>query len=1019
MLRAVRSAAMSDMPKLCWIFICACLFLAVGDAGWAASSARPQNNTRYTIDVWENDDGLPQNSIISMTQTRDGYLWLGTVNGLVRFDGMRFAVFNEDNAPGLGSSPIVKLFEDSRGGLWIGTELEGVVLAKDGKVTRLGIGRGSREGRLTAICEDSAGAIWLCTADGQLWRYREGVMNTFLTASGHPGGYGSVVADIAGRLWVGSDKGILLVNPEADFSGGELTVERTLVAAAPDFMIASRGGGFWSFSRGSIERWSAEGVGQSLGSFALGSSRLTSACEDHEGNLLVGTLGQGVAVFERSGRHSLISTNEGLSGSLVLSLQMDSENTLWVGTDGSGLNRLKRRTMRVVEQSRGLTVRSVSADAQGGVWMSFNALSLSADGAGYFKDGSYGGFGRDRGLLFSTVSSVLVDRRQRVWAGTQGGLFQLGQSNFNWIGRGEIIPPVIMAMHEDRQGQLWLGTRSGLVRWEAGAPVILTTRDGLSGEEVSAIADDQDGTLWIGTRGRGLNRLRDGRITALHKTDGLPGEDISSLYVDGEGALWVGTSGGLGRFKNGRWTSFSTRDGLVSNTIGYVIEDDKGYLWIGSNAGLMRVKKKELEDFAEGRATNLSFRSFGKPDGMPTRECTLGYQPGSCRTSDGRLWFPTSKGLVYVNPAEIALNTNPPPVVIESVLIDGKPQMAEGIRSLVPPTLSLSPRQERLEIEYTSLNLSSPDRARFRYRMEGHESAWIEADDVRVARYSKLPPGEYRFQVIAANEDGVWNETGSSLAFIVQPPFWRTWWFLGVVFASILGMVAGVVHYVSTQKLQRQLADLRQQEALEKERSRIARDIHDQLGANLTQVSLLGELVESDKDQPEEVSLHAKQISQAALETSRALDEIVWTVNPQNDTLDGLVNYICKYAQEYLAVAGLRYRLEVPPQLPDVSITPELRHNAFLVSKEAVTNVVRHAQATSVWIRLKLEPRQFTLEIQDDGKGPAGKDEKRAQSRNGLRNMSKRMEDVGGSFEIGPAPERGTLVRLTAPFGKR
>jgi signal transduction histidine kinase len=456
----------------------------------------------------------------------------------------------------------------------------------------------------------------------------------------------------------------------------------------------------------------------------------------------------------------------------------------------------------------------------------------------------------------------------------------------------------------------------------------------------------------------------------------------------------------------------------VSNNIGCVIEDGAGFLWIGSNAGLMRVAKKSLAELAVGGRALLNVRSFGRPDGLPTRECTLGSQPGAARGRDGRLWFPTTKGLVSVDPSKILKNTNPPPVSIESVLVDGDEQGLGAIRARLPATLTLTPRREHLEIAFTSLNLSSPERARFRYRLEGHEKEWVEAGDSRVVHYSKLPPGEYRFQVIASNEDGVWNERGMSLAIIVEPPFWRTWWFLGVVFASVIGMVAGVVHYVSTQKLQRQLADLRQQEALEKERSRIARDIHDQLGANLTQVSLLGELIEGDKEQPAEVSAHAKQIQATALETSRALDQIVWTVNPENDTLDGLVNYVCKYAQEYLAVAGLRYRLEVPADLPNTPITPEIRHNIFLAAKEAITNVVRHAQASSAWVRLKLEPDRFTIEIQDDGKGPAGMSEKRAQSRNGLRNMGRRLEDVGGKFEIGPAPERGTLVRLVAPLGK-
>jgi signal transduction histidine kinase len=241
-----------------------------------------------------------------------------------------------------------------------------------------------------------------------------------------------------------------------------------------------------------------------------------------------------------------------------------------------------------------------------------------------------------------------------------------------------------------------------------------------------------------------------------------------------------------------------------------------------------------------------------------------------------------------------------------------------------------------------------------------------------------------------------------------------TWWFLTLVGLALIGAIALTVHYFSTQKLQRQLAVLKQQEALELERARIARDLHDQLGANLTQVALLGELAESDKDLPAEVEDHAKQISQTARETTKALDEIVWAVNPSNDTLDSLITYLCKYAQEYFEMAKLRYRIDVPTQLPKVTLPPEVRHNVFLAAKEAIHNVVKHAQASSVWIRLKLEAERFTLEVEDDGRGLAGLETK--SGRNGLRNMQKRMEDIGGSFAIGPARERGAIARLTGPI---
>jgi signal transduction histidine kinase len=271
--------------------------------------------------------------------------------------------------------------------------------------------------------------------------------------------------------------------------------------------------------------------------------------------------------------------------------------------------------------------------------------------------------------------------------------------------------------------------------------------------------------------------------------------------------------------------------------------------------------------------------------------------------------------------------------------------------------------------------------------------------------------------VWAGNEDGVWDERGRVLEITVQPRFWQTRTFFAGVIGLILAAVAGVVRFLSTQKLKREVALFKHQEALEKERSRIARDLHDQLGANLTQVALLGEMARADRDLPDEVDSHAEQILQTARETTRALDEIVWAVNPANDTLEGLVNYAVKYAQDYLALAGLRYRADVPAQLPAVALPPEVRHNVFLAFKESVNNVVKHAQASEVWIRLQLSPAAFTFEIADNGRGLAHLDPQRAKTRNGLRNMHKRLEDIRGEFSMTPGAAGGTTVRLRAPLG--
>jgi len=1001
------------MPKHRWIpaFLWLCFLVHCPRVPAADPS---QAGGRYLVDSW-ND--LPQNSVISMTQTRDGYLWLGTINGLVRFDGIRSTVYDEYNTPGLASTPIVSLFEDRKGNLWIGTDTAGVALARDGKVISLGIGIGSKGRRLAAIGEDESGAVWLHTQDGQLWHFDEGQTNQFRFFAEFPSQRRVLIVEKGGFVWAAIDRAQAAVAVKSGAAPGLTATMEVPVTNRLDLLLASGRGGYWRLADEQIQKWHSNRLERVLAPYPWSPTMIvTAACEDREGNLVVGTQGGGLWLFDANGEATHLSTTNGLSNDYVLSLLTDREGALWVGTDGGGLCRVRRQVFDTVEATRGLTVQSVS-EGKRGLWIGFNYVGYGAFGVAHWTNGALDRFGSSRGVLDSSVRSVFVDRDQRVWVGTySSGLLQKQSNRFEWVVMPKASRATVFAIHQDRAGALWFGTRAGLNGWNGSEWKSFTKQNGLPADEVRAVVDDRQGNLWVGTRGGGVSRLRDGQWTAFRKQDGLPSDDVSSLYADAEGVLWVGTFGsGLARFHEGQWARYSIADGLVANSIGYVTEDGLGYLWIGSNRGLMRAKKSALNDFARGSSKSVPLRAYGRTDGMPTSECTFESQPAAWTTRDGKMWFSTAKGLVSIDPARIELNTNPPPVVIDSVSIDGQEQIG-GLRARALQTVTMAAGKERVEIHYNGLNLSAPERARFKHRMEGYETAWAEVGDNRVASYSRLPPGEYRFQVTASNEDGVWNLEGAVLTLSVEPHFWQTAWFLGLVGVAVLGLVAGAVYYVSTQKLQRQLANLRQQEALEQERARIARDIHDQLGANLTQVSLLGELVESDKDHPGEVAAHAKQISQTALETSRALDEIVWTVNPRNDTLDGLVNYLCKYAQDYLAVAGLRYRLDVPPQLPNAPISPEVRHNVFLAAKEAITNVVRHAQASSAWLRLKLEPDRFTLEIQDDGRGPAGIRGERAQTRNGLRNIAKRMEDVGGRFEIGPASGQGTLVRLTAPL---
>lgn len=983
--------------------------LCLGLRAWAVEAS-------YLVDLAP--PGLPQSSVISMTQTRDGYLWLGTVKGLARFDGNHYEVFNEWNTPGLGGNTIVHLFEDSHGGLWVGAG-NNISRIKAGKVTPLEIPGGPAE--LRSSCEDASGAVWLYLADGRLVRCREAeVENVWLV--GVPfSSTRKIIAETSGQIWIGTDSQLFRLVSDVRAVNFQLLLQTNALPGKLDYLLASPRGGFWEFANDRIYRVPTNALAslvQFTPNYPWGTnSRIMTAIEDHTGHLVVGTYNGGVYRFQADGQAHAI---EGLSQNTALSLCEDREANLWVGTDGGGLNRVKANPFMSLPAGRDWVVQSTYADTNGGIWLGFNG-----GGAAYAIGDGWKDYGPAEGLYGSSengrgkpnFSAVIVDRQQQVWVGTRdNGLYEFVDGNFQPARDPRLAGRNISALFEDRAGNLWIGTDAGLDCWTGREWRWLNQQSGLSADRITALAEDRDGNLWIGTERHGLNRWRDGKISQYRQTDGLPSDNITSLCVDNDNVLWVGTGNGLGRFAFGRWTSFTTKDGLASDSICYLIEDEQEHLWIGSNLGLMRLAKKSLTNQAFGKTTAIVCRIYGPRDGLPTSECTQGSQPAAHRTRDGRLWFPTIRGLVMVNPADLVPNTNAPLVAVESILLDDREQNTNGLDGAGLQKLTIPAGVERLDISFTSLNLAAPNQARFSYWMEGHEAGWNNPTERRNVSYSKLPPGEYQFHVKASNEDGYWNTRGVGFSITVLPPFWKTWWFRTITVLLLLGTIVGVVYFIATQKLQRQLVLMRQHEALEKERARIARDLHDQLGANLTQVGLLGEMVGEDKDLPDEVSAHAQQICQTARSTSDALDEIVWAANPSNDTLDGLVTYACKYAQDYLALADLRYRLDVPTELPDVNIPPDLRHNVFLAFKESVNNVVKHAKATEVKIRLRLEADKFVIEIEDDGRGPAEAATK--TGRNGLRNMRQRMEDVGGSFAMTPGLERGTVVRLTSPITK-
>jgi signal transduction histidine kinase len=464
---------------------------------------------------------------------------------------------------------------------------------------------------------------------------------------------------------------------------------------------------------------------------------------------------------------------------------------------------------------------------------------------------------------------------------------------------------------------------------------------------------------------------------------------------------------------------------LFSDEIFEVLEDDEGWLWMTCSKGVFRIRKSDFDALDQRKMRALASIEYGKSDGIESPQCNSAAKPGAWKSQDGRLWFPTSKGLITVDPKTIKVDHLPPPVYVEQVIADRKPllgadawnQNRMGTTATDDPEyfqIRVPPGRGELEFAFTVLNFRAPERCHLKYKLEGVDQDWIDAGSRRTAHYNNIYPGGYRFRVIASNKDGIWNDAGASLDLLLLPHIWQTWWFRGLSGVLIVGMAGGTGRYVTKKRLRRRVELLEQRQAVEKERRRIAKDMHDQLGASLTQVGLLGELARRDADKPDRAKTHASRICELAREQAQTLDEIVWTIEPKNDLLNKLAAYIAVYAEQFFKAAAIRCRLDIPPGLPPQPLSAELRHNLFLAVKEGLNNIAKHAGASEVHIRVSLKDSQLEIGIEDNGAGFAvrGVD----GLGNGLSNMKHRIEEIGGTFILNSEPAKGTRLGFKVPL---
>ncbi len=980
---------------------------------------------------WQVDAGLPDNLVQAITQTTDGFLWIGTRGGLARFDGYQFVCYDSRNTPALKNSSITALCASGDGALWIGTDGGGLVRLKNGVFSEFSTTNGMAGDAVQMIFESRDKTLWIGTTTG-MSRYRDGAFRNFSTRDGLLSNViRCIYEDRDGNLWIATGKGLNRMQPNGTMDA--FAMPNGLPNDSVRAICQDRGGRIWIGSNNGLlwYEWFWKTAFYAYNTkYGLSDTFVSAICEDNDGNLWVGTY-SGLNRF-RDGLFYSQFDGDGQPFDRINALFVDREGDLWAGSK-EGLSRLTPKKIFTYTKQQGLThnnVMSVLQDKTGSLW-----IGTWGGGVDELHDEQFRAYASTNMLSQDLILSLCEGRDGSLWIGADfdGGLTRLkNRRATHYTAQDGLINAGLRVLHEDAAGNLWIGTDRGMSFFRDGKFSTNRVTERLAGESVRDICEERSGALWFATQ-NGLHYWQGKQLTTFTKADGLSDNSLTALFEDGDGTLWIGTSGGgLIRGRNGAFTAYTTRQGLFSDEIFSILEDDQGWLWMSCSKGIFRVRKKDLDAFDHGKIEIIPTVAYGKYDGMESPQCNGGGKPSAWKSSDGRLWFPTSKGLVTVDPKTLSAGGEPPAVFIETVVADAK-TIADGRASLSGAASALArrsaplrvpPGHGEMEFQYAALDFSAPEKVRFQYRLDKVDAAWMDAGTRRTAYYNNLAPGTYRFQVRSCNADGVWNENGATMTVILRPHYWQTWWFEGILASAIIGGAAGMALYSTRRRMQRKLALLEQQQAVEKERGRIAKDMHDQIGAGLTQISLLGEFARRAAKRFENPELRGDKktlntqlstinsICATARELAQTLDEIVWMVNPRNDTLNKLGAYLAAYAEEFFHTTDIRCRLDIPPSLPAAPLPADVRHNLFLTVQEALNNIVKHSCASEARLGLVVSDSTLEIEVEDNGVGFAVG---AAPARHGVSNMQERIKEIGGQIEIASAPRKGTRISLRIP----
>ncbi len=981
------------MRRSHWLILVFSLLLA-GSAPTLALDT-PRELSQFGHEVWLTENGLPQNTVHAIAQTRDGYIWIGTEEGLARFDGVKFTVFDKQNVPEIKSNYIRTLFADRQGALWIGTA-QGLVRMLNGKFTLFTRDEGLPSETIQAIHEDREGNLWVATANG-LALLKSGGLTTFTTKERLiSGSIQALFEDAGGALWIATPYGVGRIK---DGKFTNYTVRDGLGSNSVRAIQQDREGRLWFGSLGGLTSFGGGRFTTYTTRDGLPNDRIISLHANRDGGLLIGTAG-GLSLFT-DGRFTGFNAGEALSTSTILSLFEDRESNLWIGTESGGINLLKDTKFTTYTVKNGLSndlVKSIHEDHQGNTW-----IGTDGGGLNLLKDGKLRIYSTRDGLSSNVVVALFSDNAGNLWAGTPAGLNRFSQGKFTtYTSADGLANNDVRSIYLDHRGNLWVGTRGGLTRITNGSFKTFTEVDGLPNDLITTLYEDTKGNLWIGTFG-GLAKLTNEEFTTFTTRDGLSSDAVISLHEDSDGTLWIGTNGGgLNRMKDGKFTTYTTSNGLLDDVVYRILEDGRNHLWLSCRKGIFHISKDELDEFAKGSIASIAPVAYGTADGMMTRECSGGGDPAGWRGRDGKLWFPTIKGIAMIDPERIKTNSHAPPVVIEQILIDDK-FFAPSERFELPAGTT------RFDLYYTAPSFVAPEKVRFKYKLEGFDTDWIDSGTRRIAYYTNLRPGAYTFRVIASNNDGVWNETGAAFALYLKPYFYQTYWFYAVCLL-VLVMLAWLLYRLRVRGMQAQF------NAVLGERTRIAREIHDNLAQEMSGISVQLEVVA--RTMPPGAATAMTYLDRARQQVRHGIAEArryVWELRSPTLENNDLPTALAVTARRLTHDTTVQAQVEVNGTFRPLAQSVE--DNLLRIGQEAIINAVKHAQAQRILVNLVFDARRVQLIVRDDGCGFDNQVEGNGKAGHfGLIGMRERAEQMGGTLSIQSTNDSGTEVVADVPI---